>query len=142
MRQRRDVYDGYMPNNIAHFAINAADLNQARHFYENVFGWTFRPWGPPDFFQIETGDKANPQANPGIMGALQKRREIVAGERMTGFECTISVTSVDAAIAAIEANGGKIVMPKVAIPGVGRLIFFKDPDGNIASAMGYDPAAK
>jgi uncharacterized protein len=126
-----------MPNNLSHFAINAEDLNQARRFYENVFGWTFHPWGPPDFFQIETGDKAN----PGVMGALQKRREIAPGERMTGFECTISVANVDAAIAAIEANGGKIVMPKVTIPGVGRLIFFKDPDGNIAGAMEYDSAA-
>jgi uncharacterized protein len=127
-----------MPSNVSHFAINAEDLKQARRFYENVFGWTFRPWGPPDFFQIETGDGAN----GGVMGALQKRREIVPGERMTGFECTVSVANVDAAIAAIEANGGKIVMPKVTIPGVGRLIFFKDPDGNIAGAMEYDSNAE
>src|ERR1035438_8733129 len=131
-----------MPNNLSHFAINAKDLKQARRFYENVFGWTFRPWGPPDFFQIETGDKGDPNGNPGVMGALQKRREIVPGERMTGFECTISVPSVDAAIAAIEANGGKIVMPKVTITGVGRLTFFKDPDGNIAGAMEYDANAE
>ena len=61
---------------------------------------------------------------------------------MTGFECTIAVPSVDAAAAAIEANGGKIVMPKVTITGVGRLIFFKDLDGNIAGAMEYDANAE
>jgi hypothetical protein len=127
-----------MPNNLAHFAINAADVEQARRFYEKVFGWKFRPWGPPDFFQIVTGDKNE----SGVMGALQKRREIVPGERMTGFECTVSVASVDAAVAAIEVNGGKIVMPRVVLTGVGRLIFFKDPDGNIAGAMEYDATAE
>jgi hypothetical protein len=31
-------------------------------------------------------------------------------------------------------------MPKVAIPGVGRLIF-KDTEGNIAGAIEFDPGA-
>ena len=127
-----------MPNNISHFAINASDVAKARRFYEEVFGWKFRPYGPPDFFQIHTGDKTD----PGVQGALQKRREIVPGERFTGYECTISVASVRAVAAAIEANGGKIVMPKVVLTGVGSLIFFKDPDGNIAGAMEYDANAE
>ena len=127
-----------MPNNIAHFAINAADVTKTRRFYEKVFGWKFKPYGPPDFFQIQTGDKTN----PGVAGALQKRREIVPGERFTGYECTISVDSINATVAAIEANGGKIVMPKVILTGVGTLIFFKDTDGNIAGAMEYDANAE
>jgi hypothetical protein len=127
-----------MPNQLAHFAINAENLDQTRRFYEKVFAWKFQPWGPPGFFQIATAaDKP-----PGVLGALQKRREIVKGERMNGFECTISVDSIDRTIAAVQANGGKIVMPKATIPGVGTLIFFKDPDGNIAGAMQYDAAAE
>ncbi len=127
-----------MPNQVAHFAINAEDLDRTRAFYEKVFGWKFQPWGPPGFFQISTADN-HP---PGILGALQKRREIVKGERMNGFECTISVKSIDRAIAQIQANGGTIVMKKATIPGVGTLIFFKDPDGNIAGAMQYDSNAE
>ncbi len=123
-----------MPNNIAHFAINADDVNESRRFYENVFGWSFQPWGPPEFFKIDTGD----ESNSGMQGALQKRRAIVPGERITGYECTISVSSVDEIAAAIEANGGNIVMKKVTIPGVGNLIFFKDPGGNTVGAMEFD----
>jgi predicted enzyme related to lactoylglutathione lyase len=48
---------------------------------------------------------------------------------------------VDAIAAAVQANGGTIVMPKVAIPGVGRLIFFKDTEGNIAGAIEFDTSA-
>ncbi len=122
-----------MPNNLSHFAINADDVDRARTFYEKVFNWKFEPWGPPGFFQFK---------NSGVLGALQGRRELIKGERMNGFECTISVASVDRAIKAIEANGGTIVMPKATIPGVGTLIFFKDTEGNIAGAMQYDSNAE
>ncbi len=42
-----------MPNDIAHFAIHADDCQRAKAFYEKVFGWTFEPWGPPNFWRIE-----------------------------------------------------------------------------------------
>ncbi len=127
-----------MPSNIKHFAINAEDVSRARHFYENVFGWKFQPWGPPDFFLITTGD----EKDPGVQGALQRRRDIVPGKRIHGYECTISVSSIDETAAAVQAHGGKIVMPEFVIPTVGRLIFFQDPEGNIAGAMQYDEDAK
>jgi len=49
---------------------------------------------------------------------------------------------VDAIAKAVEANGGKVIMPKVTIPTVGRLVFFQDTEGNVAGAMHYDPNAK
>jgi predicted enzyme related to lactoylglutathione lyase len=125
-----------MSQDLRHFAINAEDLPRARRFYEKVFGWTFKPWGPPDFFLIETG----PPGGAGVPGALQRRRELVPGQRTVGFECTIGVDDVDAVAAAVRANGGKIIMEKATIAGVGELIFFQDPDGNVAGAMRYDAA--
>ncbi|MEO8662836.1 MAG: VOC family protein [Bryobacteraceae bacterium] len=124
-----------MPNNIAHFAINAGDVEQSRRFYEAVFGWKFQAWGPPGFYRIETGDG-------GVGGALQGRRAIVPGLEIKGYECTISVDSVDRTAAAVEAAGGRVVMPKVTLSGIGRLIFFQDPDGNVAGAMEYDTSAQ
>lgn len=123
-----------MPNNLKHFAIHADDVNRARGFYEKVMGWQFTPWGPPNFFLIKTGS----DDNPGVQGALQERREIVEGKPMFAFECTIGVTSIDETIAAIEANGGKIVMPKFHIPTVGTLIFFEDTEGTVVGAMQYE----
>ena len=35
----------------------------------------------------------------------------------------------------LVANGGRIVMERATIPGVGHLIFFEDPSGNVAGAM-------
>ncbi|MDQ2938771.1 MAG: VOC family protein [Acidobacteriota bacterium] len=127
-----------MPNNVKHFAIHANDVNRARTFYEKVLGWKFTPWGPPNFYLIKTGT----DEDPGVHGALQGRREIVPGKPMFGFECTVGVSSVDGTIAAVEASGGKIVMPKFHIPTVGTLIFFEDPEGNVVGAMQYEETYK
>lgn len=127
-----------MPNAISHFAINADDVPRARRFYEAVFGWKFTAWGPPGFFQIDTGGGKG----SAIPGALQQRRELAVGLEMHGFECTIGVADVEAARRAIEAAGGTIVMAPVTIAGVGTLLFFRDTEGNVAGAMHYDPSAK
>lgn len=127
-----------MPN-IAHFAINADDVQRARHFYEQVFGWKFSAWGPPRFYQIQTNAEGEP---PGVRGALQGRRELLAGKATLGFECTIAVASIDDTAKAVLANGGQTVLPKSIIVGVGALMFFQDPEGNVFGAMQYDPRAE
>jgi predicted enzyme related to lactoylglutathione lyase len=123
---------------VAHFAINANDVQRAKRFYENVFGWKFEAYGPPDFFMVAEGSAT---AHVNLRGSLQKRRELVKGTAMTGFECTISVDDIGRAKAAIEANGGKIVMQICTLAGIGRLLFFQDPEGNLAGAMQYDSNA-
>lgn len=124
--------DTFTPTNVAHVAINADDVDATKRFYEAVFGWRFEPWGPPDFFQVARDDDAS-----GPMVALQARRELDPGLRITGFECTVAVEDVDAAAKAVIASGGKLLMEKTTIAGVGDLIFFADPSGNVCGAMRY-----
>jgi predicted enzyme related to lactoylglutathione lyase len=121
-----------MPAPLRHFAINADDVQRAKGFYESVFDWRFDPWGPPNFYQVKT-------AGAGLFGALQERRELVPGVRMAGYEASFGVEDLKATIAAIEAGGGKIVMPPYRIEGVGELIYFEDTEGNLVGAMQYDP---
>ncbi len=120
-----------MPNDIAHFAIHADDCQRAKRFYEKTFGWTFEPWGPPEFWRIHTSPK-------GIHGALQRRREPVSGKGSTGFECTVAVEDVEQTAAAVEANGGKVTTPPFVIETVGTLIMFQDTEGNVVGAMQYE----
>jgi predicted enzyme related to lactoylglutathione lyase len=124
-----------MASALRHFAINANDVDRAARFYQQVFGWKFRAWGPPGFFKIDSGE-----AEPAVIGALQQRRELIPGVPTNGFECTIAVDDVDAVAAAVRAGGGRILMEKTTIPGVGDLIFFADPEGNVAGAMRFQPA--
>lgn len=118
-----------MPAQLRFININADDVSRAKRFYENVFGWKFRNWGPPDFHLIE---------NAGVEGALHGRHEVVPGAEILGVEATMGVDDVEAARAGIEAAGGKIVGGPYDIPTVGRLIRFQDTEGNFAGAMRYD----
>ncbi len=126
-----------MGNDLRHFAINADDLPRARRFYERVFGWRIEPWGPPGFFQIATSSRKER-----ALGALQGRRELLPGQKMVGFECTFAVDDVDQVAKAVRENGGRILMEKTTIVGVGDLIFFVDTEGNVAGAMRYDASAE
>lgn len=122
-----------MPNDVVHFAIHADDCVRAKTFYEKTFGWTFEPWGPPNFWRIHTSPGA-------IHGALQERQTPVEGRGMIGFECTIGVDDLDATAEAINLHGGKVTMPQFDIEGVGTLIMFEDTENNVVGAMQYLPA--
>ena len=122
-----------MPNNIAHFAIHADDIERARRFYAAVFGWRFEAWGPPGFYRVHTGT----EAEPGIEGALHGRLHAVSGTGMIGYECTVGVDDLAPIQAAVVANGGRIV-GRSTIPTVGDLLQFEDTEGNVAAAMKYD----
>ncbi|HZT75238.1 MAG TPA: VOC family protein [Vicinamibacterales bacterium] len=124
-----------MPH-LAHFAINADDVERAKTFYERVFGWTFSAWGPPRFYQIETGPAAQP-----VRAALQGRRTF-EGHAPIGYECTISVPSIDDTAKRVVDAGGAVVLPKSVIVGVGALMFFKDTEGNVFGAIQFDERAE
>ncbi len=119
---------------VIHFEIPADDPERAIAFYEKTFGWEFYKWeGPMEYWLITTG----PESEPGINGGLARRMD-----PGTGTENTISVTSVDEAVAKVEANGGKVIRPKSAVPGVGWLAYCQDSEGNNFGIMQDDPAAK
>ena len=126
-----------MPN-VKHFAVTADDVERARSFYSEVFGWEFEDWGPPNFYRVHTGT----EDDPGIFGALEERRERVDGKPPYAFICTVGVDDVDATARRIEAAGGKITMPKTEIPTVGWLIQFTDTEGNVVNAMKYHYTAR
>jgi uncharacterized protein len=114
-----------------HLALNADNVQRAKAFYESVFGWTFEPWGPPDYYQVKN-------AGGGLIGALQGRRELKPGAKMLGFEATMGVEDLAVTIATVEASGGKAVTAPIYIEGVGRLVYFEDPEGNLVGVMQYD----
>jgi predicted enzyme related to lactoylglutathione lyase len=74
-----------------------------------------------------------------MMAALQARRDL--GGRVRGFECTIAVEDADATAAAAVAAGGRVLMERTTIAGVGDLVWLEDPSDNVFGAMRYDDAA-
>jgi len=79
--------------NVSHFAIECDDVERAKRFYEAVFGWTIRPWGPPNYYHITTGTVET----PGILGDLRERRHKLAGGSAgaSGYICTINIGAME-----------------------------------------------
>jgi uncharacterized protein len=122
-----------MSSYIAHIAINSDDDSATSRFWESVFGWRFSPWGPPGFSNAELGPAESQVA------AIQVRRELISGIRSTGPEVTIAVDDLTAALARVEASGGRIVMGRSTIPSVGDLAFVEDPSRNVVGVIQFAP---
>jgi predicted enzyme related to lactoylglutathione lyase len=119
---------------VVHFEIPADDPDRAIGFYQNVFGWQMNKWdGPQPYWLVTTGDEKQPGINGGLMKRMHPGQPVVN---------TIDVPSVDDYIARISQHGGEIVVPKMPIPGVGWLVYFKDTEGNIFGIMQEDAAAR
>jgi predicted enzyme related to lactoylglutathione lyase len=128
------------PNQIAHFSINADDVDRARQFYSAVFGWTFQAYGPPGFYMIETVPADAAEVAP--KASLQGRREWIEGHRTTGFETTVAVADIGETERRVVDAGGKIVMQRCTLPAIGHWCYFQDPEGTVVGAMQYDSKAE
>ncbi len=119
---------------VVHFEIGAEKPERAVKFYEKVFGWKIEKWkGPVEYWLIMTG-KEN---ELGIDGGLSKKTEAESSTVNT-----IDVPSVDEYIKKVVENGGTIIRSKAAVPGVGWLAYFKDPEGNVWGMMESDESAR
>lgn len=117
---------------VLHFEIVTGDTVKVRSFYEKVFDWKFNQWGGQEYWLIETGDKDTPGINGGFVKS--KGEPVVVN--------TIDVPDLDEYIKRVQDNGGKLEVPKMAVPGVGWLCYFKDVEGNLFGMMQADPNAK
>jgi uncharacterized protein len=125
---------------VVHFEIHADNPERAVAFYQKVFGWQFQKWaGPMDYWLITTG----PDEERGINGGLVRRMgpPPQEGQAVNAYPCVVQVPAIDDFIARIGAAGCPIVVPKMPIPGVGWLAYFKDTEGNIVGIMQPDAKA-
>src|SRR5262245_16285056 len=126
---------------VVHFEVHAADPEEAMAFYQSVFGWQFTRWaGPIDYWLIRTG----PETERGIDGVMIRRQGLPpgSGQAVNAYVCTVQVDALEATVAAITGAGGEVVVPKMAIPGVGWLAYATDMQGNIFGVMQSDPQAR
>jgi predicted enzyme related to lactoylglutathione lyase len=115
------------------FAINAGDVQRAKAFYERVFGWTFEPWGPPDFYVVRN-------AGPTFNGGLQGRGEPPSSAKTPGYEVSFGVADAKALVKVVEAAGGRMTTQPMEVPGVGLISYFEDTEGNRVGACQYESA--
>jgi predicted enzyme related to lactoylglutathione lyase len=121
-----------VPSRPTHFEIPVDDPDRAEKFYSSVFGWSFQRYpGAPEYYGMATtGD-----TEPGINGALFPRKND------SETTLTMSVDSIEEAMASITAAGGKVVQDKTPIPSMGWFATCEDTEGNRFGLFTNDPSA-
>jgi uncharacterized protein len=107
-------------SSIVHFEIPAEDLQRARTFYTELFGWKFEGIQGMDYMLVDTY---------GLGGGMVKRMH---PDQQIFVQ--IGVPSVDEYSAKVEKLGGKIIAPKTAIPGMGYFVICMDTENNVLAS--------
>jgi hypothetical protein len=113
---------------IVHFEIPADDVEKLRRFYSELFGWKIgRTSGPMDYWMIETVpvDEKGMPLRSGVNGGMMKRQN--PDHKPVNY---IAVESADDYIKKIKELGGRIIVPKMEVPGIGWWALALDPEGN------------
>jgi uncharacterized protein len=109
---------------IVWFEIPADNVERAKSFYGQLFGWKIEKFpgaAAHDYWHIDTG---GPDASPD--GGLMKRQD--PGQQ--GITSYINVPSVDQFAAKVQKLGGKICMPKTAVQQMGYFAICQDTENN------------
>lgn len=118
-----------MSGKVAHFEIPADDLERAKKFYTEAFGWTMDPVPNMEYTLVRTtevDEKGMPKALGAINGGMMKRQAPIEHPVIT-----IVVENIDVSLKAIKKLGGKMAQKKMPVPGMGFSAYFVDSEGNL-----------
>lgn len=120
---------------VVHFEIPADDLNRAKKFYSDNFGWKLNQLGPEmgNYVLVHTGptdDQGMPQDKAFINGGLMPRDPSASAPVLV-----IAVSDADAAVEKVKKSGGRLVGEILDIPRVGRYARVQDTEGNVIGVI-------
>ena len=111
-----------MGNPVVHWEFWSEDSGKITEFYKQVFDWQTREIAGMDYHLVETGGEG------GINGGVMTPK---AGPWPAKMAFYIDVDDLDVYNAKVTEAGGKILVEKQDVPGVGQFSLFEDPDGRV-----------
>ena len=115
---------------IVHFEIPADNVERAKTFYKQAFGWDISQYPGMEYHSVITAavdEKTRmPKEVGAINGGMTKRNNEVKNTVIT-----VDVQDIDAALKNIEHLGGKTVQKKQPVADMGFTAYFKDTEGNV-----------
>ena len=109
------------PSGIVWFEIPADNINRAKKFYTTLFGWKIDKF--PGMMNVSHIDTAGADGSPN--GGLIPRKH--PEHRITNY---VNVDSVAKFMDKVTKLGGKICLPKTAVPTMGYFAICSDTEGN------------
>jgi predicted enzyme related to lactoylglutathione lyase len=106
---------------IVHVEIPSTDAKVNAKFYGDAFGWQLQHAPEFDYWMFSE------QGGPG--GGFPSTAD-PSGAKIGEVLVYVGTDDIEASLAKIESLGGKTLMPRQEIPGMGWYAFFADPSGN------------
>src|SRR5947207_2781087 len=116
-----------MGNAVIYFEIGAADNEQLKQFYTDLFGWHLEPIPPGGYSMVDT------RAGSGVGGGIGRSRD---GTPWATFY--VETDDPQSTLDKAESLGGKTIVPVSVIPDIVTWAMFSDPDGSLVGL--YKPA--
>jgi uncharacterized protein len=121
-----------------YFDLSVRDLGAARRFFESALGWHFERFPMPyEYYRIQAGTAGEAGIDGGI-GAVADA-PLAGGRPLT--QLTLPVPALDAALARVVDAGGRVVEPRLPIPGIGWYATCAEPGGLMFGLIEADPSA-
>jgi predicted enzyme related to lactoylglutathione lyase len=120
---------------VVHFEIPAENLERAKKFYSENFGWKLNSLGPEmgNYVLVQTGptdEQGMPQDRAFINGGLMPRDHSASSPVLV-----IAVADADQAVEKVKKSGGRLVGEILDIPNVGRYARVQDTEGNVIGVI-------
>lgn len=119
-----------------HFEIHVNDVDAAKTFYGGLFAWDFAPMpGAEDIgYTLISGPEFG---EPGLTAAMMRRQDAspAPGGPVRGGTMVFEVADCDERYAWALSNGGAEALPPADYPGVGRVAYVEDGQGNIVGII-------
>jgi predicted enzyme related to lactoylglutathione lyase len=131
---------GTGPNPVGDFIwyeLMTPDPEGAKAFYDAVVGWEIGP-GVAEYQGYRMIGRTDGGNAGGVLPITDEMREHGARPTWLGY---LHVDDVDGTVKAAEAAGGKVLMPPMGIPNVGRTALITDPQGAPFYVMKPTPPA-
>jgi predicted enzyme related to lactoylglutathione lyase len=126
---------------IVHFEIPSDNVERSKKFYSDLFGWNIEKVPPEkipegmEYWMITTTDD---KGNKAIGGGMMNRQN----PQQQGITNYINVKSVQEHSSKVEQLGGKVMMPKTPVPGMGYFAVCTDTENNTFALWEPDESAK
>jgi len=117
-----------MSGKVVHFEVPADDLDRARRFYGEVFGWDLQSMPGMGYTLVTTtpSGETGPLEPGAINGGMMARQGPI-----TAPVIVIDVPDIDEALGKVEKLGGKMAIGRQTVGEMGFSAYFHDPEGNL-----------
>jgi predicted enzyme related to lactoylglutathione lyase len=115
-----------MAPTIVHFEIPSDNIERAKKFYNDLFGWKMEKMpGPMEYWTFSTTNQKGGGEQQIVSGGVMERQ--MPQQSITNY---IGVKSVDEYSKKVESLGGKVKVPKTEVLNFGWFAICTDTENN------------